>query len=158
VVATCAHSFCANCILAYYRKSKDRIDCPLCRKDIIALFKAFQEAEPADEIQAIRRELAEYNRRFGDDRSMKRRIVELPFMLVRVMNFVFSPDFILFFFSSAAFLKAFAAIVVYFILPYDLMPASLLGSVGYVDNTLVFLLVLGLAIGQAGLQYYISRE
>lgn len=44
VVATCSHSFCADCILGYYKKNGfDRIDCPLCRKDVIALFKAFEE-------------------------------------------------------------------------------------------------------------------
>jgi hypothetical protein len=42
IAATCAHSFCADCILGYYKKNNfERIDCPLCRKDIVALFKAF---------------------------------------------------------------------------------------------------------------------
>lgn len=51
IAATCAHSFCADCILGYYRKNNyDRIDCPLCRKDIIALFKAFDQQQPADKI------------------------------------------------------------------------------------------------------------
>ena len=44
VAATCSHSFCADCILGYYRKKNfEQIDCPLCRKDIVALFKAFEE-------------------------------------------------------------------------------------------------------------------
>jgi uncharacterized membrane protein YkvA (DUF1232 family) len=159
VVATCSHSFCADCIFGYYRKNMDeRIDCPLCRKDIITLFKAFQEKEPAEKIAEIRHHLTEYNRKFGDDRSIKRTIKELPFVLVRIMNYLFSNQFLLFFFSSAIFLKAVVAIVVYQLLPYDIMPSALLGSVGYVDNTLVIVVVLAFALGQAGLQFYVNHE
>lgn len=74
------------------------------------------------------------------------------------MNLLFSNHFLAFFLSSAVFLKAMGAIVVYQFLPYDIMPSSLLGSVGYVDNTLVVVLLLAFAVGQAGLQYYINNE
>ena len=159
MVATCAHSFCADCILGYHRKHNlEQIDCPLCRKDIIALFKAFEEKEPEAKIQEIRLHLTEYNRKFGDDRSMKRKIKELPFVLVRVVNFIFSQQFLVFFFSSAIFLKAISAVIIYNILPVDLMPTALLGSAGYIDNTMVAIGVLAFAIGQAGLQYYILHE
>ena len=89
---------------------------------------------------------------------MKRKIKELPFVLVRIMNFIFSKQFLVFFFSSAIFLKAISAVVLYTLLPYDLMPASLLGSAGYIDNTVIILGILAFAIGQAGLQYYILHE
>ncbi len=74
------------------------------------------------------------------------------------MNYLFSNQFLLFFFSSAIFLKAVVAIVVYQLLPYDIMPSALLGSVGYVDNTLVIVVVLAFALGQAGLQFYVNHE
>lgn len=74
------------------------------------------------------------------------------------MNYLFSNQFLLFFFSSAIFLKAVVAIFVYQLLPYDIMPSALLGSVGYVDNTLVIVVVLAFALGQAGLQFYVNHE
>lgn len=83
---------------------------------------------------------------------------ELPFVLIRIVNYLFSTQFLLFFFSSAIFVKAIIAIVIYHILPYDIMPSSLLGSVGYVDNTLVIVLLLAFAIGQAGLKFYVDHE
>ena len=86
---------------------------------------------------------------------MKRTFKELPFVLVRVMNFIFSQQFLVFFFSSAIFLKAIFAIVLYELLPYDIMPVSMVGSVGYVDNTLIIAGIIAFAVGQAGLQYYI---
>lgn len=89
---------------------------------------------------------------------MKRKIKELPFVLVRVVNFIFSQQFLVFFFSSAIFLKAISAVIIYNILPVDLMPTALLGSAGYIDNTVIALGVLAFAIGQAGLQYYILHE
>ena len=73
------------------------------------------------------------------------------------MNFIFSKEFLLFFFSSAIFIKAIILIIVYEILPYDIMPTSLLGSVGYVDNVAIIVVVLAFAIGQAGLKYYAQR-
>lgn len=74
------------------------------------------------------------------------------------MSVLFSNQFLAFFLSSAVFLKGVGAIVLYQFLPYDLMPVSLLGSVGYVDNTAVIVLVTVFALGQAGLQFYINRE
>lgn len=74
------------------------------------------------------------------------------------MNFIFSQHFLVFFLSSAVFLKTLGAIILYQILPYDIMPASLLGSVGYVDNTLVIILFLAFAVGQAALQYYTHNQ
>jgi uncharacterized membrane protein YkvA (DUF1232 family) len=111
-----------------------------------------------EKIQQIRQQITEYNRKFGDDRSMQRKIKELPAVLVRTMNFIFSQRFLVFFLSSAVFLKALAAIILYHVLPYDIMPASMLGSVGYVDNTLVVVLFLAFAVGQAGLQYYAHNQ
>jgi len=89
---------------------------------------------------------------------MQRKIKELPVVLVRTMNFIFSQQFLVFFLSSAVFLKALGAIILYNVLPYDIMPASMLGSIGYVDNTLVILLFLAFAVGQAALQYYTHRQ
>jgi len=44
VVVTCGHSFCADCLFRIYKsKNEERIDCPLCRKDIVAIFKSFPE-------------------------------------------------------------------------------------------------------------------
>lgn len=70
------------------------------------------------------------------------------------MNYLFSKEFLLFFVGNAIFLKAIAVIVIYEILPYDVLPAKLLGSVGYIDDTLVILLVIGFAVGKVGLQFY----
>ena len=74
------------------------------------------------------------------------------------MNFIFSKEFLVFFFSSAIFLKGIFAVIIYHILPYDIMPASLLGSAGYIDNMAIIVGVLGFAVGQAGLQYYVLHE
>lgn len=42
VVATCSHSFCADCLFRIYNsRGQTQIDCPLCRKDIVTIFKSF---------------------------------------------------------------------------------------------------------------------
>jgi uncharacterized membrane protein YkvA (DUF1232 family) len=71
------------------------------------------------------------------------------------MNYLFSKEFLLFFIGNAIFLKAVAVIIFYLILPYDILPAKLLGSsVGCIDDTIVIFLVLGFAISKLGLQFY----
>ena len=70
------------------------------------------------------------------------------------MNYLFSKEFLIFFVGNAIFIKAIAVIIFYEVLPYDILPAKLLGSFGYIDDTLVVLLVLGFAIGKIGLQFY----
>lgn len=75
------------------------------------------------------------------------------------MNYLFSIDFLLFFIGNAIFLKALAVIIFYEVLPYDILPAKLLGSsIGCIDDTIFILLVLGFAIGKVGIQFYRSNE
>lgn len=54
-------------------------------------------------------------------------------------------------------MKAIAVIIFYEVLPYDIMPAKLLGLVGYIDDTLIILLVLIFAVGKVGLQFYTHK-
>ena len=47
VVATCSHSFCADCFFQIYNaREQHQVECPLCRTPVIAIFKAFEERVP----------------------------------------------------------------------------------------------------------------
>ncbi len=67
------------------------------------------------------------------------------------MNYIFSVQFLLFLLTNVIFLKVVFAIMLYQIVPVDIMPVSLLGSVGYIDNTIVILVGLAFAVGKVGL-------
>ena len=74
------------------------------------------------------------------------------------MNYIFSVQFLLFFLTNAIFLKAAAAILLYQIVPVDIMPVSLLGSAGYIDNTIVIFVGLAFAVGKVGLEFYRANQ
>jgi uncharacterized membrane protein YkvA (DUF1232 family) len=73
------------------------------------------------------------------------------------MDFIFSPSFLLFFIKNTIFLKGALVVILYFMLPYDIIPASLFGTIGYVDNAAVFIAVGLFAVGKIGLIYLRSR-
>ena len=157
VAVTCGHSYCADCIFRIYAKhSYAQIECPYCRAKIITIFKAFPEAEPRDRIEEIRMQIREYNSKFGDDRSIKRTIIELPFVLTRIVDHVFSFKFVLYFLKNFAFLKIALALILYFMLPVDIVPAAALGLVGYLDDLAIaaaVALYTLFAVGKASLDF-----
>jgi uncharacterized membrane protein YkvA (DUF1232 family) len=159
VAVTCGHSYCANCIFSIYAKrNHEQIECPLCRAKIITIFKAFPEVEPAEKVEEIRMLIRDYNSKYGDDRSVKRTIVELPFVLAKVVDHIFSFKFLLYFIKTAVFFKMALVAIIYFMLPVDVMPTSYLGVIGVIDNVAVVVAVGLFAVGKAGLAFARQSE
>ena len=98
-------------------------------------------------------QIRDYNSKFGDDRSIKRTIIELPFVLTRIVDHIFSFKFLLYFIKNTIFLKVVLAAIVYFMLPLDFFPSSYFGLFGYIDNLAVIIAVGLFAIGRVGLSF-----
>lgn len=101
--------------------------------------------------------IRDYNSKFGDDRSIKRTIIELPFVLARIVDYIFSFKFLLYFIKSTLFLKFAIFAIVYFMLPVDIMPTSSFGLFGYIDNVAVLIAVGLFAVGKIGLSFIRER-
>jgi RING finger protein 170 len=102
-------------------------------------------------------QIREYNSKFGDDRSIKRSIVELPFVLARVVDYIFSFRFLLYFIKNTFFLKFAIGAIFYIMIPVDFMPASVFGLLGYIDNAVVLLAAGLYAVGKIGLEFIRQR-
>lgn len=102
-------------------------------------------------------QIRDYNSKFGDDRSIKRTIIELPFVLARVVDYIFSFRFLIYFIKNTLFLKLAIAMIIYFMLPVDIMPTSAFGVVGYIDNVVVLIAVGLFAVGKIGLSFMRER-
>lgn len=162
VVATCAHSFCADCFFQlYHARHETQVECPLCRKQVIAIFKAFDDPEPAAKVAEVRQHIREYNQKFGDDRSIKRVIRELPFVLTHTVDYIFSPGFMVRMIRSAVFLKGALIVAGYLLfLPerFNLLSTRNIGLLGYLDDALLVTLTLVWVVGRIGLRFMEARE
>lgn len=103
-------------------------------------------------------QIRDYNSKFGDDRSIKRTIVELPFVLTRIVDHIFSFKFLLYFIKNTVFLKVVLATIFYFMLPFDFVPSSYFGFFGYIDNVAVIIAVGLFAVGKVGLSFLRQSE
>ena len=151
VSSTCGHSFCSDCILSLYQHNNDQIKCPLCRQGISLLFRLFQ---PTPDTAVIEQRLRDYNRIFDDNRPLYRRIIELPYTFKRVWRSFFSLQFLVFFLRTLQITRWLLVIIVYVLMPFDLIPERFLGIIGYIDDLLFILLVFTFLLTVAAVQYY----
>jgi uncharacterized membrane protein YkvA (DUF1232 family) len=74
-------------------------------------------------------------------------------VVARVVDHCFSFSFLLFFLRNTLFLKVAVAVIIYYMLPVDVLPAESLGLLGYVDNVAVLVTAGLFAIGKVGLDF-----
>jgi RING finger protein 170 len=118
------------------------------------LFKLF---ERGDETAGIEQQLRDYNIRFDDNRSIMRSIIELPYVLERIKRFVCSAEFIVFFLRSVHLLRMFLIVIVYILMPFDLIPEHLVGVIGYIDDILLGIIIILFFIAIAAVQFMRNR-
>ena len=108
----------------------------------------------------IRGQIKEYNTKFGDDRSIKRVIEELPFVLTHTVDYIFSARFMLELFKSAVFLKGALIVMGYLMLPQsvNLLSTTRLGVMGYLDDVLLIILVAVTVVGRIGVRFMERQE
>lgn len=102
--------------------------------------------------------MREYNVRFDDNRTIIRTILELPYVLQRLARFIFSWQFVLYFLRSFHIIRLVVICVVYLLMPLDLLPESVMGIVGYLDDILLSIFFLVLFISIAAIQFMRPRQ
>ena len=137
----------------------NKIHCPLCRKEITTIFRA-PWAEAADPVERERvvDNVQEYNSRFDDNRPWARSIREFPYVFKRAIRFLTNPVFWVLFLRSLYFLRTFMFCIIYILLPMDFLPESLLGAIGYLDDFLIFFLLMAFGISTFALVYLRRRQ
>jgi len=139
--AGCGHVFCTACFHGYWSSvERTPLPCPCCRRDVTLLLSAFEsDADPAQAAIAIQ-QLREYNTAVGQPPYalgslarqgpvLVRRLVTQPFAAYSILSLVR---------WSAVILMTF----LYLLSPLDLVPETVFGVLGLLDDTLVVVLAL----------------
>lgn len=119
------------------------------------LFRLFEHSPDTEEIE---QKMRDYNIRFDDNRSIVRTIIELPYVLQRLGRFIMSGQFLLYFLRSFHIIRLVVIVVVYLLMPLDILPESVLGIVGYLDDILLAIFFLVFFISIAALQFMRNRQ
>lgn len=159
VSATCGHSFCGRCIIQLYERWNDRIQCPLCRRVMTTMFRGFDERYGQQRQRTrIMNQIHGYNQRFDDNRPLWRRIRELPTVLRRLRPIIMSPYFIILFIRSIYFLRFLFFFIFYLLVPYDILPQSVLGAIGFLDDIFIGIFILLFVFTTFGLLFIRGRH
>lgn len=113
------------------------------------MFKAFDHNSlPAETRYLMENKIREYNSRFDDNRPLIRRIMEFPYVLMRMRRHLSDPRFWILFIRSLQFFRVVIIGIFYFLLPFDLIPERLFGIVGFFDDffMILTLICIGLAL------------
>lgn len=92
--------------------------------------------------------ITNYNETYDDNRPLIRTITEFPATLRRIRRLMATPRFWALFIRSFHFFRVIMAILVYVIIPYDIIPERLFGLIGLIDDLLIltFFVMIGLVI------------
>ncbi|XP_068725868.1 E3 ubiquitin-protein ligase RNF170-like isoform X1 [Montipora capricornis] len=141
----CGHVYCAPCIVTYWRYGRwlGAVNCPVCRQQVTILFPNFSDEDVAlPEAVEYRREINEYNRRYsGVPRPIMDYLRDLPTLLRQLCSELFSVGGLVWVLRLRITLCFFAA-ALYFISPLDIIPESVFGFLGLMDDVLIILLLL----------------
>ncbi|CAN0178394.1 unnamed protein product [Ectocarpus sp. 12 AP-2014] len=163
VQTNCGHWFCARCILSYYDQGgRVRIRCPMCRQEVTMLYGAAGDAQAAgDTDQAhdaragsapaattgspeIQEEISRFNdRNSGRWRSPWQVIEDAPLLLRRLWSDLSRGDTRVFgeLMRRGVQLQLFVA-ALYILSPIDVIPESLVGIAGLLDDLVVVVFLL----------------
>lgn len=147
IETNCGHVFCGTCIINYWQVSSNglfvtQMRCPMCRQALTCLLTMFTDAEMrSDDIASISRRVNEYNRKFsGLPRPFIEYIMELPTLLRHAISQLFSLDGLHIWYRIRVIFFIVIA-VTYLLSPFDILPESVYGIIGLLDDILIFFFV-----------------
>ncbi|KAF1765285.1 hypothetical protein GCK72_005237 [Caenorhabditis remanei] len=150
VLTDCGHIFCCNCIIQYWQQSKAIVspcDCAMCRCTFYMLLPVRWptfgvSAEIDDQIHEGNMRIDDYNRRFSINRPPLDYLRDIPILIPYLARNFFNNDiFTVIYQIRIAFVTL--CVVIYFLLPFDIVPESAYGIIGFLDDCIIGLLAAG---------------
>eukprot|EP01126_Amoeba_proteus_P063473 TRINITY_DN8750_c0_g1_i5.p1 TRINITY_DN8750_c0_g1~~TRINITY_DN8750_c0_g1_i5.p1 ORF type:complete len:187 (-),score=15.44 TRINITY_DN8750_c0_g1_i5:463-1023(-) len=149
----CGHLFCTDCILSYARSQGSHyIYCPLCRQQINLLMECFSPEERDQREEYIQR-LYRFNS--NQNPTLIQSILDIPRLAYYGICLILQSRLSLFF--KFRLLMILASGVLYLLSPLDLVPESVLGPWGTVDDIFV-LVVCGLYLSAVYRQHVLQGQ
>ncbi|ESO03968.1 hypothetical protein HELRODRAFT_79604 [Helobdella robusta] len=141
----CGHIFCGQCFITYWRMGRwtSAVSCPSCRQRVTLLLFCFSH-DPSDtsaEKTEVVSSVASYNRRFSGQLSVYEYLQDLPILLRHFFNDFFTIGGLLWV-IRVRILVCILLTLFYILLPSDILPESVFGFLGIVDDFFVVLLLL----------------
>lgn len=149
IETNCGHIFCGNCIINYWNHAHiniyNKMKCPMCRQEISVLLPLYtireQTQHNTDENRETFDKIKMYNIRFsGAPRPWMDYITDIPTILRHVFNELLSMN-ALDLWERLRFIFLFTVGLLYTFLPVDLIPEAVFGIFGFIDDLLVFFMI-----------------
>ncbi|GAQ87131.1 hypothetical protein KFL_003330140 [Klebsormidium nitens] len=135
--ANCSHWFCGDCILRAWQHSSalSPCRCPICRRNINLLLLSRHWRIDGAAQERIASDIAKYNRLFGGvPVSFVQRLRDAPLLLRRMVGDLLDPGRSLALLHNIRILFCLLLLVTYLVSPFDIIPESILGLVGFIDD------------------------
>ena len=143
VQTNCGHLFCGSCVLACWDHTSwllNPMPCPMCRQTITLIFLNFNGSEAENVMQErphLVDKIGSYNRRFsGAPRPWIDYIYDIP-TLIRQMWSDTGLDLLM----RCRIYAYFGLAIVYVVIPMDILPESVFGIVGMIDDIVVIVII-----------------
>jgi len=159
VSSTCGHIFCGKCLIEFWEsKNKNKLQCPLCRRDINMIIINFSTSDvpPNDlETKKVIRDIKFYNKCFSKHpRTIYQVLQDSPYLMRRLIFSLSTREGFTFFLKRVLGSLYILALVVYILSPLDLIPDYIM-ILGWIDDAVaVIYLILYVTI----LYYNFLRE
>uniref|UniRef100_A0A8R1HUM5 RING-type domain-containing protein n=1 Tax=Caenorhabditis japonica TaxID=281687 RepID=A0A8R1HUM5_CAEJA len=156
VLTDCGHIFCCSCIIGYWQHSKAIVspcDCAICRSTFHMLLPVRWPTrdgvnvsdETIDGIHENNMRIDDYNRRFSNDRPILDYIRDIPILIPFLIRNFFRNDLFTVV-SQIRIAVVFVGLFAYLLIPVDVVPESLYGIMGFFDDCIIGILVVGALI------------
>ena len=139
----CGHVFCMNCFALYWTHVGDfqPANCPMCRSRVTLLMLSQRREEylrDADNLAKVE----SYNRRHsGQPRSFIEQLYDTPAFLRHLFHAFFTPG-VLHLTYSIRIVMVLIALLVYVVSPLDIIPESVFGVFGMIDDVIIVIFLL----------------
>ena len=131
VEITCSHNFWGQWLINIWEHTNRQIKCPLWRNTVNIIFLEFERNDENDQLV---RKIRKYNRRYSNGRNIIAILSEAPYLLYRWITSIHG--IASFLFSLRIFIIVLAAIF-YVLFPFDIIPESMFGLVGLLDDIFI---------------------
>ena len=145
IETNCGHVFCGRCFSTFCSYDSNNLHparCPVCRQRVTLLLPGFHLDDARslsdEDRRAVLDPLRHYNRRFsGEPRTWLELVMDIPTLMRHLINALFSESGLhLMLRIRIIIIMLFAA--AYLLSPIDLLPESLLGAFGLLDDLFIF--------------------
>ena len=143
VETNCGHVFCINCFSLYWTHVGDfqPTNCPMCRSRVTLVMLTRPREEYSQDVENLGK-VESYNRRHsGQPRSLMEHLYDTPAFLRHLFREFFTPG-VLHLTYLIRIIMVLVGLIVYVISPLDIIPESIFGLFGIVDDVIVVIFLL----------------